>query len=187
MKTSPFNVISIFVLIFFLTSIYPVFGEREVYIAPPYELPPPPKSKVFLVDHGDGTLSTTKYKRMWVRKDSYADLGRCLNLYEAIEYVKNLKTGGYDDWRLPALGELAMIYDNTKENVMGWDHDPEYPLALDERFADGAAYWYWSSNIDETELEECCARTFYFVNGMPHVRRFISCENGGVRAVRNIK
>jgi hypothetical protein len=167
--------------------VQPVYGEREIYIAPPYTPPPPRKSTVYLVDHDDGTLSTPKYERMWVKKDSYADLGRCLNLYEAIEYVENLITAGYDDWRLPGLGELAIIYDNTKENVMGWDHRPEVPLALDERFADGAAYWYWSLDYEETKLNGCCARTFYFVNGMPHVRRFTACANGGVRAVRNTK
>jgi len=171
----------------FWIDVQPSYGEREVYVAPPYVPPPPPKSKVLLVDNEDGTLSTPKYNRMWVKKDSYADLGRCLNLYEAIDYVENLTTAGYDDWRLPGLGELAMIYDNTKESVMGWDHNPEYPLALDKRFADGAAYWYWSLEIEKTDLDGCCATTFYFVNGMPHVRRFISCENGGVRAVRNTK
>ena len=67
---------------------------------------------------------------------------------------------------------------------MAWDHDPEYPLALDSKFADGAAYWYWSSNCGTTELTQCCAKTLYFPTGIIGMRRFELCNNGGVRAVR---
>ena len=164
-----------------------VFAWAEPYEAPPWVPPPPPKSRVHLVDNGDGTLTETKTRLMWTQKDSYSNLGKCLNWYQAKEYVENLKTGGYTDWRFPMVFEYGTIYDNTKENNMAWDHDPDQPLALSKQFADGAAYWYWSLDIEETELDECCARTFYFVNGFPHIRRFSSCDNGGVRAVRNTK
>ena len=39
--------------------------------------------------------------------------------------------------------------------------------------------------MKETDLTDCCARSFYFVTGMVHVRRFSMCNHGGVRAVRN--
>ncbi len=157
---------------------------REPYEAPPYVPPPPPKSKVHLVDNKDGTLTETNTNLMWTRKDSYADLGKCLNFFQSAEYVEQLTTGGYDDWRLPSLEELYSIYDDTIENVMGHDHDKENPLRLDKMFADGAAYWYWSSDYQETDLTDCCARAFYYVLGFVNNRRYSTCNNGGVRAVR---
>ena len=81
---------------------------------------------------------------------------------------------------MPEVWEYGEIYDNTESNVMAMDHDPENPLALSSLFADGAAYWYWSS-----EHGKCCARTAYFVTGLPFVRTLDKCSKGGVRAVRN--
>jgi len=160
---------------------------------PPYEAPDyvapllkSPQSKPQLIDKGDGTILDTGTGLMWARKDSYADLAHCLNWRDAQKYVEQLKTGGYTDWRVPTIKELATLFDLTHENVLAWDNDSEYPLALDSKFASGAAYWYWSSDCGTTALTECCAKTLYFVNGMIKIRRFELCNNGGVRAVRNI-
>ena len=154
------------------------------YEAPPYIPPPPPISKVHLTDNKDGTI-TDQQGLMWTQKDSHADLGKCLNWYQSYDYVKNLKTGGYNDWRMPTTWEMYSIYDDTIENVMAWDHDPENPLHLHTLFADGAAYWYWSRDKQDTDLTDCCAPSFYFVTGLSNVRRLSMCTNGGVRAVRN--
>lgn len=162
-------------------------GPKEPYVAPHYIPPPPPVSKLHLKDNGDGTISDPDSGLMWAQKDSHADLGRCLDWRQSKEYVEDLRTGGYDDWRMPSMPELAGIYDNTRENVISMDHDPEYPLALDEKFADGAAYWYWTSDYHKTDLANCCARLLYFVNGMGHTAPITRCKKGGVRGVRNVK
>lgn len=156
---------------------------HETYEAPPYVPPPPPVSKVHLTDNKDGTL-TDQQGLMWTQKDSYADLGRCLNWYQSYDYVKSLKTGGYTDWYMPTTFELYDIYDDTIENVLAWDHNPENPLHLSTLFADGAAYWYWSRDKHDTDLADCCAPSFYFVKGISNVRILTTCMNGGVRAVR---
>jgi len=179
----------VFGFLFFPSSL---FADASNYIqdkpfeAPPYVPPPPPKSKVHLTDNKDGTI-TDQNRLMWTHKDSYADLGKCLNWYQSYEYVKNLKTGGHSDWRMPTTWEMYGIYDDTVENVMAWDHDPENPLHLDKLFADGAAYWYWSGDKEDTDLTDCCAPSLYFAKGFSNVRRLSMCTNGGVRAVRNTK
>ena len=180
------------ILLSLLLSPSSIFADIRNYIhdkpyeAPQYVPPPPPKSKVHLTDNKDGTI-TDQNGLMWAHKDSYADLGKCLNWHESYEYVKNLKTGGHHDWRMPTTWEMYGIYDDTIENVMAWDHDPENPLHLDTLFADGAAYWYWSGDKQDTDLTDCCAPSFYFAKGFSNVRRLSMCANGGVRAVRKAK
>jgi len=164
--------------------------EMPCRLDPPFEAPAyvdPPKrspSKSLLQDNRDGTITDSATGLMWAQKDSYADLDKCLTYTESLKYVESLNTGGYDDWRIPTIKELSSIYDDTQENIMAWDHDPEYPLALDSKFSDGAAYWYWSIDCGTTELTQCCAKTLYFATGIIDMRRFELCNNGGVRAVR---
>ena len=64
---------------------------------------------------------------MWCIVDSLLELQGCLNYESAVKYVKNLKTGGHQDWRLPTESELADIYKN----------EPFFPLRKAE--------WYWTS------------------------------------------
>lgn len=179
----------VFGLLFSPSSAFADFNpyvHDKPYEAPHYVPPPPPVSKVHLTDNNDGTI-TDQNGLMWTQKDSYADLGRCLNWHESYEYVQKLKTGGHDDWRMPTTWEMYGIYDDTVDNIMAWDHDPENPLHLNDLFADGAAYWYWSGDKQDTNLSDCCAPSFYFARGFSNVRRLSICSNGGVRAVRQAK
>jgi hypothetical protein len=157
--------------------------EAPEYIAPPIK---PQISKLHLKDNGDGTITDLDRGLMWSQMDSYADLNKCLTWPESLKYVENLKTAGHIDWRIPTIKELASIYDETQDNVMAWDHNQKYPLSLDKKFADGSAYWYWSSDIGTSEFTKNCAKTLYFVNGLIEFRRLELCNNGGVRAIRNI-
>ena len=96
--------------------------QKEPYVAPPYVPPPPLPSRLNLIDNDDGTITETKSKLMWTKKDSFADLGRCLNWHDSKNYVENLTTGGYTDWRIPKVWEYGEIYDNTKSNVLSLIH-----------------------------------------------------------------
>ncbi len=183
-------VISLATFQLFLTSLseandFTPYKSRVPFEAPQYVPPPPPPPKVILTNNNDGTI-TDNHGLMWTQKDSYADLGQCLNWYESEEYVKNLKTGGYSDWRMPTVIELYGIYDDTIENVLAWDHDSNNPLHLSKQFSKGSAYWYWTGERPETDLTDCCAYTYYFVKGFSNIRRLSSCANGGVRAVRKV-
>lgn len=162
-----------------------VAEERGVYEAPPF-VPPireaPEESS--LRDQGDGIILDSIKGLMWTRKDSYADLKKCLNWEESLEYVRNLRTGGFDDWRMPKVEELLTLYDPLEDNVLAWDKNPDYPLSMSALFSGGAAYWYWSNECGEHELTRRCAKSVYFVNGQVQIRRMELCNNGGVRAVR---
>lgn len=80
------------------------------------------------VDNQDGTVTDKKTGLMWCIVDSLLELQGCLNFESAVKYVKGLKTGGYQDWRLPTEIELASIYKK----------EPFFPLRK--------AKWYWTSN-----------------------------------------
>jgi hypothetical protein len=53
------------------------------------------------VDNGDGTVTDTRRKIMWQKGDN----GKEVTFEEAQEYCKNLRLGGYADWRLPKADE----------------------------------------------------------------------------------
>ena len=57
----------------------PWLGQPDSFEAAPYISPPPPIFTLKLIDNGDATITTPDYGRMWTQKDSYADLGNCLN------------------------------------------------------------------------------------------------------------
>jgi hypothetical protein len=76
--------------------------------------------------------------------------------------------------------ELKGIYEESKSNNMSYDHNSKYPLHLDSIFADGAAYWYWSSQI----AGSCCARNVSFRRDDEYAEFRNACYSEGVRAVR---
>jgi hypothetical protein len=51
---------------------------------------------------------------MWAREDNGSDV----NWEQAVEYCRKLNLGGYSNWRLPTIYELAGIYE-PKQNVNG--------------------------------------------------------------------
>ena len=161
-------------------------GKPSVSVATPAPekpVPPPKKEEKRstdgrYIDYGDGTITDSETNLMWTRKDSHADLGKCIDWNDSKSYVKGLNTGGYRDWRLPTVKELKAIYEKSKSNYMAYDS--KYSLHLDSIFGDGAAYGYWSSE----EMGSCCARGVDFDHGGITKYTRSSCAYQGVRAVR---
>ena len=54
-------------------------------------------------------------KLMWTMQDNGKDIDRP----QAGTYCSKLRLGGYSDWELPTIDQLAEIYDQT-QNVDGW-------------------------------------------------------------------
>ena len=68
------------------------------------------------VKNGDHTISDSKTGLMWAAKDN----GCPINWHNALTYCRNFKDGGYTDWRMPTLDELASIYDSEEKNKKGY-------------------------------------------------------------------
>ena len=63
------------------------------------------------IERTKGVVVDTKTGLMWELMDSLAARSsECLTYDESKNYIKNLKTGGFTDWRLPTPGELSGIY-----------------------------------------------------------------------------
>ena len=129
------------------------------------------------IDLGKGVIEDTKTGMMWAQIDSYVDLGHSVNWNEANDYVNELSTGGYSDWRLPTISELKTIYEPSKasKDIFGGI------VRLDPIFTERGPYSYWSSDTEGL----CCALTITFDYGFvsKHHRDFSGSY--GVRAVRH--
>jgi len=79
--------------------------------------------------NGNGTFIDRNTGRMWCLLDSYTTLNKCQNYTAARKFVKKLKAGGHNDWRLPFGNELAEIYKT----------EPFFP--------GNSAAWYWTSEV----------------------------------------
>jgi hypothetical protein len=61
------------------------------------------------IAYDNGTVLDTKSNLIWAAKDR-ADI----NWYDAKTYCENYRGGGFTDWRMPTLDELAGLYDAGK-------------------------------------------------------------------------
>jgi hypothetical protein len=94
------------------------------------------------IDLDKGVIKDTKTGMMWTEKDSYVDLGHSLSWNESNDYVNELSSGGYSDWRLPTISELKTIYEPSKSNkdIFGGR------VKLDPIFAERVPFSYLSSD-----------------------------------------
>ena len=65
-----------------------------------------------LIDNGDGTITDTKTNLMWASKDNnpqYKKFDDRTSWRDASIHCKNFRGGGFSDWRMPTLDELATL------------------------------------------------------------------------------
>jgi len=109
----------------------------------------------FIADD-NGTVLDTKTNLMWAAKDG----GNFITWLEAKYYCDNYRVGGYTDWRLPTLKELAALYDETKSYASDCGDGKDLHLTELIRLRCG---WIWSAKAGLSD-----AYYFLFYDGTDH-------------------
>lgn len=114
------------------------------------------------VDNGDGTISDTRSKLMWVQSDSYAEFKYGINWFEAQDYCEDLnekKYAGYDDWRLCSTEEAKSMFSFTKSNL---DKDGA-EIHIDDLFDESGGHNTWTY-LEKPDYHQY-AELFSYVTG----------------------
>jgi len=68
------------------------------------------------VENGDGTLTDRKTNLMWIKNGWRLDFVAAVPWWDAVKKSKDLKVGGFDDWRLPTIEEWTSLIDTANQN-----------------------------------------------------------------------
>ena len=115
----------------------------------------PDQASSRFVNNGDGTVTDTVTGLMWAAKDN----GGLINWHNASIYSQRFEAGGYNDWRLPTLIELASLFEPIAKNKHGyhvdqminitaascWAADTSNGEAARFNFTYGEVYWLYKS------------------------------------------
>jgi hypothetical protein len=97
------------------------------------------------VDNGDGTVTDTWTKLMWMKEDSYLMLKKFLVYRHAKKLLDKLNTesfGGYNDWRFPNKREAHSLFDKLTSIKDKYQMD----IYIDPVFTVGCGYDTWTSH-----------------------------------------
>jgi hypothetical protein len=102
------------------------------------------KKQSALVDNEDGTITDVKNGLMWMKNDTWIELGRLITWHEGIEYSKKVnsqKFSGHSNWRFPTASEAQTLFDWEVSNidVQGTE------IHLDPIFPSGCGFSTWTS------------------------------------------
>lgn len=98
-------------------------------------------------NNGDGTITDNNTGLMWQKTPNY----QRMDYYDALDYVNELNTGNYDDWRLPTIKELySLLYSEgslgmSSSNSIPYLKTDYFDFEYDEHLL--FASQYWSSSI----------------------------------------
>ena len=101
-------------------------------------------------DNASGVITDNKYKKYWLPKDSWGDLGQWRNYNEAIAYVRlmnQLYAGGYSDWRLPTKAEAEGLFELDYDQI-DWE---EEIIHISTLFVSKCSNYIWTSDMDENK------------------------------------
>lgn len=92
------------------------------------------------VDNGNATITDKSTSLMWAKNDS----GLKMNWVDALEYVKNSKLAGYNDWRVPNAKELQSLVDYEKKDFSAIN-TKFFNTTLKSFKTVDDAYYFWTS------------------------------------------
>jgi len=109
------------------------------------------------IAYDNGTVLDTKTNLMWAARDN----GSKIKWPNAKSYCEDYRGGGYMDWRMPTLEELAGLYDNNKSRPARCD--TKYYIHLTE-LIDVSCFTAWAFETRSTFFSDNAA-IFDYVNG----------------------
>lgn len=103
------------------------------------------------VDNGDGTVTDKHTNLMWMKNDSYLDLGQAVTFdtpqkRTALKYLKKMNElpfAGHDDWRIPSKFEAFSLYDVDQSLSDHYNMEIHIPPI----FSPGCGFDTWTSNV----------------------------------------
>ncbi|MDP7556925.1 MAG: DUF1566 domain-containing protein [Nitrospinaceae bacterium] len=100
--------------------------------------------KAEYVDNGDGTVSDLANNLMWLKSDTWIELGRRVSWHESQLYAKEVNDknfAGYSNWRVPNGSEVKFLFDGEASNtdVEGGE------IHLNSVFSPGCGFSTWTS------------------------------------------
>nr|MCS5620803.1 DUF1566 domain-containing protein [Nitrospinaceae bacterium] len=101
-------------------------------------------------DNSSGIITDTKYKKYWLPKDSWGDLGQWRNFDEARGYAQTMNqvyAGGFNDWRLPTREEAENLYE-PELSQKDWDDEVVH---IDPLFVTRCAHFMWTSETNDKQ------------------------------------
>ncbi|CAA6798889.1 MAG: Unknown protein [uncultured Sulfurovum sp.] len=140
-------------------------------------------SKKELVTHSDVMMINGL---MWEKETAEEEIN-WINWYDAMEYAKNLRLGGYDDWRLPTIEELKEVIFSCGGIVIA-QHDDNLKVVRAKNNSNKlyqechkskgfSSIYYWSSSINVNDTSDAWGINFYggdtysfYKNGSVEVR-----------------
>lgn len=106
--------------------------------------PKEPVKKVRFVDNDDGTITDRKHQRMWMKNDTWVELGRLITWHEGQEYAREMnekKFAEFGDWHLPTGLEAKQLFDESFSNVDIQGAE----IHIDPVFASGCGFTTWTN------------------------------------------
>lgn len=101
-------------------------------------------------DNASGVITDNKYKKYWLPKDSWGDLGQWRNYNEAIAYARLMNqvyAGGYSNWRLPTKAEAEGLFELDYDQI-DWE---EEIIHISTLFVNKCSNYIWTSDMDENK------------------------------------
>ncbi len=101
------------------------------------------KSQVRFVDNGDGTVTDKRKNLMWMKDDTWVELGRLVSWWESQEILKKKnaeKFGGHSDWRMPNAIEAKELFDVDLSNIDMQKNE----IHIDPVFTSGCGHTTWT-------------------------------------------